>query len=130
MMTFSDITCVETDFDDWETGEWLCKSWWRFLSTWAFPPLFVLLISYNFQKSLWKTLFLEVTTLPVGKVPSHVEGEETKEDVERVSQQQLPGQKLTTHNVVVFNVWTRQYVGQNIRRDFIEMLYTYSSFAI
>jgi hypothetical protein len=47
-----------------------------------------------------------------------------------VSQQQLPGQKLTTHNVVVFNVWTRQYVGQNIRRDFIEMLYTYSSFAI
>jgi hypothetical protein len=74
------------------------------LSTWAFPPLFVLLISYNFQKSLWKTLFLEVTTLPVGKVPSHVEGEETKEDVERVFQQQLPGQKLTTHNVVVFNV--------------------------
>jgi hypothetical protein len=47
-----------------------------------------------------------------------------------VSQQQLPGQKLTTHNVVVFNVWTLQYVGQNIRRDFIEMLYTYSSFAI
>ena len=50
-----------------------------------------------------ENFFLEVTTLPVGKVPSHVEGEETKEYVERVSQQ-LPGQKLTTHNVFVFNV--------------------------
>ena len=74
-----------------------------FLVNMGVSPLFVLLISYNFQKSLWKTLFLEVTTLPVGKVPSHVEGEETKEYVERVSQQ-LPGQKLTTHNVFVFNV--------------------------